>query len=109
MSNQGFRNLAVAITKNAYSDYWDHYLALRRAEEQGDKDLVGSSERKLQRIERFFASEWYNEILCGIAPMLCRLKFKEFLQRLPAKYEEFKIKGKKGCSVDSLFLEISNA
>jgi len=109
MSNQGFRNLAVAITKNAYSEYWDHYLVLRRAEERGKKGLVDSSKMELQKIERFFASEWYNEILCGIAPMLCRLKFKEFLQRLPAKYEEFKRKGKKGCSVEQLFLEISNA
>lgn len=109
MSDYGYRALAAAIVRSAYQEYWDHYLVLRRAEERGKKGLVDSSKMELQKIERFFASEWYNEILCGIAPMLCHLKFKEFLQRLPAKYEEFKRKGKKGCSVEQLFLEISNA
>ena len=110
MSDYGYRALAAAIVRNAYQEYWDHYIVYRRSLEINKRGFAVDAQHKMERIEGFFKSEWYTEILCGISPTISRIKFeKDFKDKLSEKYEELKRKGKKGCDVGWLFTEERHA
>ncbi len=101
--DEGYRRLAAAIVHNAYEEYWDNYCIYRIAQEEENKFAQKEAKYQLERVERFFNGEWYQEVLCGLAPNLTTLRFSWFKSKVEEMYMLMRMGKKKSIPVDKIF------
>ena len=102
-TDRGYRELAAAIVKNAMNEYWEDYCILQVAIEDNNKEAEKLAKYSLEEIEKFFKSDWYTDILCGLAPNLTTMRFETFKQPLPKLYKFMRQLGKKAMTADAVF------
>lgn len=102
-TDEGYRRLAAAIVKNALEGYWESYCQLQLALEANDKDAEKMARYDLAKVEHFFQSEWYSDVLCGLAPNLTTMRFETFKQPLPKLYKFMRQMGKTAMTTDVIF------
>lgn len=81
------------------------YRELAAAIEDNNEEAEKLAKYSLEEIEKFFKSDWYTDILCGLAPNLTTMRFETFKQSLPKLYKFMRQMGKKAMTADAVFMK----